>query len=302
MAAPEEPMRTTVILALLACGVLARAAAPPNPPSQTDEALREELLEALRREGAKADSARVALDYWWQCPMRCWGARKPTRKRIRTVDGKAAEVIVLDAPSSGLPGMGFAVAFLRVDGRVVDSASCWSFSQQDVLLEDVDQDGCLDLAFRAPSGVGLAYRPLYTRPNDKREWLDAYAITSAGFRSLFPQTARTITLQVKCDTRGLPVRLRVEAPRSAREDEFFRCRVSVTNASRKDLTIEPGSWFRLDEAAICGPVDPRVTLRPGETVSQDVRMMFFRGKGAGETVTLRCVFSEGSAKLSGGME
>jgi hypothetical protein len=222
-------------------------------------------------------------------------------KSVKTKDGKTGEIILLTAPASTNPGTDFAMAFLLLDGVVVDSASCWTYNrtaEQELLLEDVDGDGFLDLAFRArPGWFGLQDRRRHTRPGDKRTWLYAYAITSTGFRSLFPQTDRELPLKVNTDAAGQPVALKVAGvPRSVREREMFECRVSVTNTSKREVPLQPGEWFSLEVNSggsfmTYSQPPARRAIKPGETLTQTFHLYLSGAEGA---VTLSCRFVPGS--------
>src|SRR5262249_3383318 len=150
-------------------------------------------------QGDRAKTARLELEYWHQNQR--FFPSAPVRKSMKTKDGKAAEVILLSASEMSIPGTDFSMAFLLVEKRVVDWASCWTYNRtasQDLQLEDVDGDGFLDVAFRANRGVwGLLDERQHSRPGDQRKWLYAYAITAKGFKSLFPDTARKLRIKVR---------------------------------------------------------------------------------------------------------
>jgi hypothetical protein len=258
-----------------------------------EKAIFRELLRTLPKTGARAQSARLELEYWRQAP---WSfLTPPRRKRVKTTDGKDAEVVLLESPSGSMPGTDFSMAFLLVNRRVVDWASCWTYNRtanQKLLLENVDGDGSLDVAFRATEGFwGLLDERRHTRPGDKRTWLYAYAITSKGFRSLFPVRDQLRKVLLKEDTSSKLGKVRIEGvPTSVREHQMFECRISLTNTSRQDLDIVPGGWFRFQvqnagSLMTYGTADPCKTLKPGQTVSQTVRLFVNDSKG---TVTLRC--------------
>src|SRR5262249_6865863 len=189
------------------------------------------------------------------------------------------------------------MAFLLVDKRVVDWASCWTYNRtanQELLLEDVDGDGFPDVAFRASDGWwGLLDKRQHTRPGDKRKWLYAYAITAKGFQSLFANTERDLKVKLFYDTVDQPVVLQVKGlPESLRERQMVECRLSVTSTSDKELAIKPGEWFSVEMDKVAyfmtyGPPDKRSVLKAGETVSQVIRLYV---EGAEEEVTMRWKF------------
>jgi hypothetical protein len=254
-----------------------------------------EINKTLPRDGQRAKSARLELDYWYHSEL--W-LKSVLRKSVKTKDGKAAEVLLLEAPAAGMPGQDFSMAFLLVDRRVVDWASCWTYNrtaQQELQLEDVDGDGVLDLAFRGKDGFGpFRDKRGHTRPGDPRIWLYAYAITSKGFQSLFPATDRTVRVQVAYDTAGQPVKLQVTGlPESMREYQMYEGKISATNTSEHELAIEPGKWFdfEIDKAGSFMTYrlpDRRNVIKPGETVTQTVRF-FLDAAEEGATVRLRFV-------------
>src|SRR5262249_2175925 len=148
----------------------------------------------------------------------------------KTKDGKMAEVYLLTAPAMSLPSEDLSMAFLLIDHKIIDWASCWTnnrTAQQDLQIEDVDGDGFADLAFRAkPGWWGLQDKRQHSRPDDKRIWLYAYAITSTGFVSLFPNSDHTLSYKVLYDTGRFPASLQVEGlPATLRENQMYECRI-----------------------------------------------------------------------------
>jgi hypothetical protein len=285
------------LVAVAACSWL--GAGFGHVPSRGSRPLRctaayQQILRTLPKEGQRAKSARMGLEYWYK-RTEFWS--QVVRKSVKTRDGKAAEVVLLDAPSLSFPGTHFSMAFLMVDNRVIDWASCWSYNRkatQELMLEDVDGDGSLDLAFRATTGFWGRDQRIHSRAGDERHWLYAYAITSKGLRSLFPETDRDLPVKLAFDPAGYPVTLRVEGlPKSLREYRLYECTISATNTSKIDLRIKPGEWFAMDRAGfwIFGQWDKRESLKPGETVSQTVR--FYYSAGAQREVTLRWKFTPG---------
>jgi hypothetical protein len=208
-------------------------------------------------------------------------------------------VVLIEVPAAAMPGYDLSMAFLLLDKRVVDWASCWSYNRtatQEVLLEDVDGDGSLDVAFRAKEGFwGLQDRRVRRRPGDKRAWLYAYAITAAGFESLFPVTDRDLRVSSSADATGQPVQLVVRGlSQSLREYRLCDCTISATNRSRGDLPIAWTRWLRLEAAnvqVLCMDIDygpmTRGILRPGETITQR-RVLFLVGEA--EQVSLQWLF------------
>jgi hypothetical protein len=271
----------------------AQATYGPSKESTVD-AVFKELVAGLPRDGQRAISARLELEYWHK--HHCF-LNAPVRKPVKTKEGKAAEVIFLTAPAMSMPGIDFSMAFLLVDNRVVDWASCWSYNRsasQELLLEDVDGDGFPDVAFRASDGCwGLSDKRQHSRPGDKRNWLYAYAITAKGFQTLFPSTERDLKVKLSYVTVDQPVVLQVKGlPESLRERQMVECTLSVTNTSDKELAMKSGEWFSVDmnEAAYFmtyDKPDKRSVLRAGETVSQVIRLYL---EGAEKEVTIRWKF------------
>jgi hypothetical protein len=188
-------VRSTALVAILAASCLlpGNAADPWCPPQPSDKpAAYWELVKGLPVTGPRAISARLQLDYWYEQDQ---DASPPIRRPVKTKDGKSGEVVVLGVRAATMPGTDFSMAFLLVEGRIVDWASCWTYNRtatHRMLLEDVDGDGCIGLAFRAEEGFwGLADKRRQTLPRDKRTWLYAYAITSAGWRACCPTRTAT---------------------------------------------------------------------------------------------------------------
>jgi hypothetical protein len=261
------------------------------------ELLFRELSEGLPKEGERANSARLELEYWrrFSRVLPSW-----VRQSARGKDGKQIEVILISAPSNSMPGEDFSMAFLLVEKRVVDWASCWSYNRianQELLLEDVDGDGFPDVAFRASEGCwGLLDDRQHSRPGDKRKWLYAYAITAKGFQSLFPKRERNLQLKLAYDTVGDLVTLKATGlPQSLREYQMVECILTATNKSKKDLPIPPGDgWFTVKiENAGCfmtyGPWDKRALLKARGSISQTV-CLFITGPGSEKDVTMRFKF------------
>jgi hypothetical protein len=249
----------------------------------------------------RAKSARLELEYWHNDHY-CF-LDPPVRKSVKTKDGKAAEVVFLSLPAHTMPGTDFSMAFLLVEKRVVDWASCWTYNRtanQKLQLEDVDGDGFLDVAFRASEGwCGLQDKRQHTRPGGKRKWLYAYAITTTGFQSLFPSVDGELKVKLSYDTAEQPVRLQVKGlPDPLREQRMVECTLSATNTSKNDLAISD-KWFILafqnaGYLMMYGPSDKRPVLKPGETISQVVRLII-EGKEGEKEVGLRLSFVPSSS-------
>ncbi len=225
------------------------------------------------------ERARVWLAYL----RACGNVTNRECRAVHTRDGKAAEVILVRSPSFGL-ALGVSVAFLRVGGRTIDVVTCAAGDRRfthTCLLEDVDGDGALDVAFRSelgPEKDPQVHRRLWGLW-DKRTWYAAYAITSKGFRSLFAETDRALPIRLECDTAGLPVDLRVTGlPSVVYDNQVYECRVELTNRSNQDLIIENArsedgatwndKWFQIDIGGIYCNLVRNAVLRPGETLSQ----------------------------------
>ncbi len=276
-------MRNAVAIALvmIGCQLAANAEDRDLPPKDPVNAAVFKVLSAgLPKDGQRAISARLELDYWY-----AWGhPNSAVRKSAQTGDGKAAEVILLSAPAFSRPGIDFSMAFLVVDDLVIDWASCWTSNRterQELLLEDVDGDGVSDVAFRASDGsFGLRDERQHGLPGDKRKWLYAYALTGKGFRSLFPSTERELTIEVSCETADQPVVLQVKGlPETLSQRQMVECTLSLTNTSEKALAITPAEWFSIDipkggYVLTYASPEKRSILQAGETVSQDIRLVY----------------------------
>ncbi len=290
----NEPSEASVVYEELQVAALANKI-QRAPDAKVLAGLKGEARElAVARERQRASSARMELDYWYQ--HKDWFSSS-IRKAVKTKDGKAAEVLLLNAPGDEYAGNDFSLAFLMVDNRVVDWASCWTYNRtasQELLLEDVDGDGALDLAFRATEGFwGLQDERKQTRPGDKRTWLYAYTITSEGFQRIFPDKRRDLCVKLNCDSGECPISLQLKGlPESLREYQMYECTISATNTGKHDLAIKPGEWFALDFHKAGAfrwyqQSDKRDVLKPGETISQTIRVYL---EGKEEEVTIRLKF------------
>lgn len=256
-----------------------------------------ELSEGLPKDGERAKSARLELEYWHRFNFGL--PNSSVRKYVRTKDGKTAELLLLRAAPGPIPGTGFSMAFLLVERRIIDWASCWSNNRtthQELQLEDVDSDGFLDVSFRAdPVWFEAGEKRLHGFPGDMRKWLYAYAITSKGLRSLFPSTDQELKVIPYLEAVGEPVKLEIKGlPTSVREFQLVECTLMATNTSKQDLPI-PEKWFMLGiEKGYLFFMDYRATdkrqvLKASETIPQVVRLGFIAEEGEKE-FTLRFSF------------
>jgi hypothetical protein len=273
---------------------------PLKSMADASDAVFQELLKTLPASGDRAKSARLELEHWHDHNKYRldFVFSPPVRKPVKMNEGKSAEVIFLEAPARSMPGMDFSLVFLLVEKRVIDWASCTSYNRtacHKLLLEDVDGDGCEDVAFRASAGFwGLLDKRIHTLPGDDRKWLYAYRITARGFQSMFPETEHDLKLQVTVDTASHPVKLDVQGlPEHLRERQMTECALSLTNASKEEIVISPGKWFTLeiDKDAgywmTLGPREKKTSLKPGESVSQIVRLFV---QGSEKQVSIRWKF------------
>src|SRR5262249_22618734 len=123
----ENPMRTTIFVAAFA-SFIPLAYADDEPKKSGDRnTLYEELKRALPDDSQRARTARLELDYWNNNHFRFLS--QPVRRSLNTKDGKAAEVVLLNAPSASMPGTEFSMALLIIDKRVVDTVSCWTYNR-----------------------------------------------------------------------------------------------------------------------------------------------------------------------------
>jgi hypothetical protein len=266
-----------------------------KPREWPSDGVYRELLAGIPKESERGKSARLELEYWHKNGVP--GLFPPVRKPVKTKDGKAAEVVLLRAPSMQMPGTDFSMAFLLVEKRVTDWVSCWSCNrtaEQELLLEDVDGDGFQDVAFRAKKGWwGLKDKRQHSLPNSKTKWLYAYAITEKGFQSIFPNTDRDLKVKLSYDTVNQPVSLEVKGlPDSLRERQLVECTITLTNNSKRNLAVKPGGWFTVETGKANRFMtytisDKRDLLKPGESVSQLIRLFV---EGEEKEVVLRWRF------------
>lgn len=272
---------TTIVFAVsLLVSAAVQDADGPFEESASD-AIFQELTNGLPTDGQRANSARLELEYWHKHQWSFLG-NSFVRKHVKTKDGFSADVVFLTAPAMSMPGTDFSMAFLLLDKRVVDWASCWTHNRtakQELLLEDVDGDGVLDVAFRASDGWwGLLDNRNHCRPDDERRWLYAFAFTAKGFKSLFAETEHDLKVKQTYETADQPVALHVRGlPEFLRERQMVECTLSVTNMSENELLIKPGEWFRVEMNKAnffmtYGPADKRNVLKPGESVSHVIQL------------------------------
>jgi hypothetical protein len=161
-------------------------------------------------------------------------------------------------------------------------------------LEDVDGDGFSDVTFRAGEGwFGLTDKRQHSREGDKRKWLYAYAITSTGFQSIFPSTEKEVKVKLAYHSANEPIKLQVKGlPETLRERQMVECTLTATNTSEREIKIKPGEWFQfeIDKGGYYmsyGPPEKRDSLKPGEIVSQTIRLYVH---GAEKDVTMHWKF------------
>ncbi len=169
------------------------------------------------------------------------------------------------------------MAILLVDGRAVDWASCWTsnrIANQELLLEDVDGDGFVDVAFRAEKGMrGLQDKRQDRRAGDGRIWLYAYRITSKGLQPIFPVKEQVHRLKVENGNANQPVHFQMDGlPDRLFESEMYECVVSATNISKQTVQLTLDQFFpELVHAGgmmRIGSLGKEVsTILPGQTTS-----------------------------------
>jgi hypothetical protein len=257
-----------------------------------EEAIYQFVARSLEAQGARAKSGLLDLNYWHGS-----GHSSCVRRAVRGTDSRQLEVVLLEAPAGDWPNYDFGVAFLVSNGRVVDWKACWTYRRtallsQALMVEDVDGDGFVDVAFRMGPGASPGPDELrHSRPRDPREWWHAYAVTSDGFRSLFPGDDRQRRLKVAYESSGAPVELHADGvPSRIGDNDLFACTIRLTNVSKIDLKIQPGGWFDV-EASACMYQNPdrRTVIKPHESVSQSVQIHL---RPAGEVATLLWKFVE----------
>ena len=255
---------------------------PPNP-------IFAELRKTLRPANQRSRSALAHLAYAEQCESEL----KPERARIKTTDAHRAEVVMIEVLAKSIPGDDLSMAFLLVDKQVVDWASCWTHNRtanQKLLLEDVDGDGFVDVAFRAEQGwAGLQDERQNRRPGDARIWLAAYSVSSKGLKPIFPVKERVHCVKPWFHTGNLPLQLHVEGlPHSLAESEMCECTVSLKNSSQSIVELAPG-WYFPDILSAGSHTSLRWSertakeIKPGETVSATVLL---RLTGTEDSITL----------------
>lgn len=278
-----------LVISLLTHGAWSTEGGQPTPEVAPPDPVYAELRKTLRPTDQRSRSALAHLAY-----AEVWHAeQKPQRVSVKTADGKNAEVVMIEVPAHGMPGYDFSIAFLLVDKRVVDWASCWTYNRiadQRLLLEDVDGDGFVDIAFRAEKGFwGLQDERQNRRPGDARTWLAAYSINSKGLKPIFHVHERMHRLKPWFHTGNRRLQLHVVGlPQSLAESEMCECTVSLKNSSQRAVELAPGWYFPDVVSAGCQMSLPRrenpaKKVEPGETVSATILL---RLTGTNDSLTL----------------
>jgi hypothetical protein len=141
-------------LALLAC----LGASQVFGQDHASQVLYKYLSQRLTMANDPAGSAQRQLQYW----LRHASVRAPSVHRVvRAADGKSVDVILLKAPAWDWPNVDFSMAVVLKEGRIIDWRSCWTSRRtalisQDLVLEDVDGDGLVDVSFRMTPGSDVA--------------------------------------------------------------------------------------------------------------------------------------------------
>jgi hypothetical protein len=79
-------------------------------------------------------------------------------------------------------------AILLVEGKFVAGKVFWAVNAEatyQVLIEDLDGDGFVDLGFTCEAAVN--WRPTERLKGDPRDWLGAYTIESDGLKPMLPE-------------------------------------------------------------------------------------------------------------------
>jgi hypothetical protein len=277
-------MRTCLRLLAIASLILlphaSATAADRPPPDRSLDPAYGEIAKTIRGTDLHSRSARLELSYAERCFV------SPTRKSVKTTDGKTAEIALIEVPAVDMPGTDFTMAILMIDGRAVDWASCWTSNRnarQRLCLEDVDGDGFVDVAFQSMKlRTRLRDRRQNRQPDDKRTWLAAYRVTSQGLERIFPVKERTHRLKMSVDNTKGPIAFHVTGlPESLPESEMVECRVSATNTSQHPVDISADQFYpEFDEGGglLMGGLSnksghrPPSSLRPGQTVTQSIAL------------------------------
>lgn len=276
----ERTLRTFLLCSAIAvCSLVQVIAEEPADKSETTESeiIFRELSAGLPKDTERAKSARLELEYWHGSSR-----KSAIRQSVKTKDGKNVEVFFLNDLTYSLPGYAFSLAFVTVENRVIDWASCWTSTRsarQKLQLEDVDKDGFLDVAFQADKGFfGLRDQRVHSRPGVEGKWFYAYSLSGQGFQSLFPSTTREVTVRVSYDTANQPVTLEVkDLPKLLRVYQLIECTITATNTTENNLALNPDGWFALESkhggyVMTCKRSD-RQTLKPKESISQSVQLV-----------------------------
>lgn len=268
----------------------------PEQHEQLSTVTKQELLDGLPLDDRRAKTARLEIDYCLDFEET--RERLPVRLPVKTKEGNDADIVFLNSRHTCIPGVFLRMALLMVGKRVVDSASCWTCTRtevQELLLEDVDGDGAIDVAFRGYEGFwGRPKDRLQSLPGDSRNWFYAYTITDKGFQCILPRKERELKVKLVYDTDDQPVKLEVLGlPKSFHVYEMVECNVSVTNISSKNLTVDPAQWFDLNfedggcVIVYCAPKDKCTALKPNETMSREVHFCLLQGENE---VKLSCTY------------
>jgi hypothetical protein len=153
------------------------------------------LLAGLPHVGRRARAARLELKYWYD-HLSIVPTVVPDRQNVTTKDGTTREIVFLRSSAMSMPGTDFSMALLLNDRNVIDWVSCWTYNRtanHTPLLEDIDGDGFLDVAFESHDGWrGNLDKRKHTQPGSNRTWLYAYSIGANRLNSIFPTTDHNV--------------------------------------------------------------------------------------------------------------
>jgi hypothetical protein len=199
----------------------------------------------------------------------------PNHDKVKTISGNDAEVVVIDSTSPFDFGNECSMAFLLVNDRLVDWASCWDSTRNGsakVVLQDVDGDGVKDVAFRSTSGMTFGAGGA---PHDASgRWVYTYAITDNGFRCIYSRSECELPFSVKLDPRGNNIALEAYGqPSTVRDQHTVRFTVTATNVTAEPLRLPP-DWLDVQSSHLGWERAERgehaMLLQPGSTVSKHV--------------------------------